>query len=189
MLLVPLVLSSCAGGSTGGTEATMPTSVTAPPAASSGVAVDPRLSWQPCGQVECGTLTVPVREWDDSTLRVAAYRRSPTVGPPVGTLVLLPDWEGLTARDLAEKAPIVVGPAAHQFTVIAVSPRGFYDSSPLPCGAAFAHFATPEEAAPFAAACWASFLHWAPCWALAAGAAAPLARRATCSTPPRPRPQ
>ena len=153
MLLVPLVLSSCAGGSTGGTEATMPTSVTAPPAASSGVAVDPRLSWQPCGQVECGTLTVPVREGDDSTLRVAAYRRSPTVGPPVGTLVLLPDWEGLTARDLAEKAPIVVGPAAHQFTVIAVSPRGFYDSSPLPCGAAFAHFATPEEAAPFAAAC------------------------------------
>jgi len=155
MLLVPLVLSSCAGGSgpTSESAAPVPTTVTAPPATSSGAAVDPRLSWQPCGQVECGTLTVPVREGDDSTLRVAAYRRSPTVGPPAGTLVLLPDWEGLTARDLAEKAPIVVGPAAHQFTVIAVSPRGFYDSSPLPCGAAFAHFATPEEAAPFAAAC------------------------------------
>jgi pimeloyl-ACP methyl ester carboxylesterase len=114
------------------------------------------LTWQPCGQVECGTLTVAPREGDDATaasLRIAAYRRAPSVSPAVGTLVLLPDWEGFTARDLAEKAPLVVGPAAHQFTVVAVSPRGFYDSSPLPCGVSFAHVTTPVEAQPLAAAC------------------------------------
>lgn len=114
------------------------------------------LSWRPCGEIECGTLTVAPREGDDpvgSSLRIAAYRRPPTVVPAVGTLVLLPDWEGFTARELAEKAPLVVGPAAHQFTVVAVSPRGFYDSSPLPCGATFAHVTTPVEAQPVASTC------------------------------------
>ncbi|MFM8826446.1 MAG: alpha/beta fold hydrolase, partial [Actinomycetota bacterium] len=158
MLLAVPVLAACsatadqpsgtqAGGSVPMPVTSTPTTVPAQPGL---------LTWQPCGQVECGTLRVAPRDGDDpagSSLRVSAYRRTPSVSPAIGTLVLLPDWEGYTARELAEKAPLVVGPAAHQFTVVAFSPRGFYDSSPLPCGVTFAHFASPAEAQPLATAC------------------------------------
>lgn len=161
-MLVSTSLASCSGGSPGtaGTDTVGTVADTVGPVVTTVAGTVPvaksALTWQPCGQVECGTLTVAPREGDDpagSSLRIAAYRRAPSVGPAVGTLVLLPDWEGFTARDLAEKAPLVVGPAAHQFTVVAVSPRGFYDSSPLPCGVSFAHVTTPVEAQPLAAAC------------------------------------
>jgi pimeloyl-ACP methyl ester carboxylesterase len=161
VLAACLVLPSCSGnGESGGTDVgpvTAPSSTTSSTTAAPGKAqFGSPLTWQPCGEVECGTLRVAPREGDDpagSSLRVAAYRRAPSVAPAIGTLVLLPDWEGFTARELAEKAPLVVGPAAHQFTVVAVSPRGFYDSSPLPCGVTFAHVTTPVEAQPVAVAC------------------------------------
>ena len=98
-------------------------SPTTSPAVSS-TTVAPGLPWTPCGQVECGEIP---------GTGVRTYLRR-AVGDADGVLVLLPDFEGPTARELAEQAMLMVGPAARTMDVVAVSPRGSRDSQPLPCG-------------------------------------------------------
>jgi len=83
---------------------------------------------------------------------VGVYSRKAAT-PSVGTLVLLPDYEGPTARDLATMPTVHVGSAARQFDVVAVSPRGFYDSTPLPCSLVAPYIAPEEDASAASTAC------------------------------------
>ncbi|MFM7062794.1 MAG: hypothetical protein ACKO04_04770, partial [Actinomycetes bacterium] len=113
------------------------------------------IPWVPCGQVQCGTLDVPASHLDPSgpAVRLALYRRAATAGASRGTLLLVPDFEGPTARMLAERAVAMVGPAARSFDVVALSPRGFFDSSALPCGAETEWINDDQRALQVATAC------------------------------------
>lgn len=129
VLATVILLASC--GSAGPALTTTTTDTAAPPDTTAAGAVTGMTTttlagdatWTKCGTIECGVL---------AGSGVHMYRRAAT-GESRGTLVLLPDYEGLRARDLAEQATVMVGPAARSFDVIAVSPRGSYDSTPLPC--------------------------------------------------------
>ena len=113
------------------------------------------VEWTPCGAVQCGALDVPASHTDPAgpVLRIALYRRAATAGAPQGTLLLLPSFDGPSARQLAEQATVMVGPAARSLDVVAVSPRGFFDSSALPCGVQTQWVTDPGRAAEIAAAC------------------------------------
>lgn len=121
----------------------------------SGPATVGGITWVPCGQVQCGTIDVPASSLDPAgpKLRIALYRRAATVDTVRGTLLLLPDFGGPTARMLAERAVTMVGPVARSFDVVALSPRGFFDSSALPCGAETEWIGEDSRALQVAAAC------------------------------------
>jgi pimeloyl-ACP methyl ester carboxylesterase len=74
---------------------------------------------------------------DDGALETASlsvYRRAAVSGDNNKTLFLLPDViEGVPARQLAEKAPLMFGSATRDFNVIAIAPRGALGST-LPVG-------------------------------------------------------
>jgi len=87
--------------------------------------------WLPCGQIECGRISVPVNKRLDSsgTVSISLYRRKATLGSSPRTLLLLPDREfGSDARTLTEKAVLTFGTAITQFNVISVAPRGAIDA-------------------------------------------------------------
>ena len=147
-------LSACSsGGKSDGattTAASAPigtTTTSAPPA-------DSAVTWTNCGDIECGVLHVPSthRQPGSGPINVGVYSRA-AVTPRVGTLVLLPDYDGPTARDLATSPTVHVGAAARQFDVLAVSPRGFFDSTPLPCSLDAPYIAPESDASAASAAC------------------------------------
>ena len=87
--------------------------------------------WLPCGQIECGRISVPVNKGLDSsgTVSLSLYRRKALSGSSSRTLLLLPDREfGSDARTLTEKAVLTFGTAITQFNVISVAPRGAIDA-------------------------------------------------------------
>ena len=87
--------------------------------------------WLPCGQIECGRISVPVNKGLDSsgTVSITLYRRKAISGSSPRTLLLLPDREyGSDARTLTETAVLTFGTAITKFTVISVAPRGVVDA-------------------------------------------------------------
>ena len=86
--------------------------------------------WLPCGQIECGRISVPVNKGLDSKrILLSLYRRKATLGSSPRTLLLLPDREyGSDARTLTEKAVLTFGTAITKFNVISVAPRGAVDA-------------------------------------------------------------
>ena len=87
--------------------------------------------WLPCGEVECGRISVPVHKGLDSSGRfsISMYRRKALTGSSPRTLLLLPDREyGSDARTMAEKAVLTFGNAITKFDVISVAPRGAVDA-------------------------------------------------------------
>jgi len=86
--------------------------------------------WLPCGQIECGRISVPVNKGLDSKrILLSLYRRKATLGSSPRTLLLLPDREfGSDARTMTEKAVLTFGTAITQFDVISVAPRGAVDA-------------------------------------------------------------
>ncbi|MBJ7369777.1 MAG: alpha/beta fold hydrolase, partial [Ilumatobacteraceae bacterium] len=86
--------------------------------------------WLPCGQIECGRISVPVNKGLDSKrILLSLYRRKATLGSSPRTLLLLPDREfGSDARTMTEKAVLTFGTAITKFDVISVSPRGAVDA-------------------------------------------------------------
>lgn len=85
------------------------------------------ISWLPCGAIECGSLDVPIQSSGDSssTTSLSLYRRSAVSGDNNKTLLLLPDViEGMPARELVEKAPLMFGSKVRDIDIIAVAPRG-----------------------------------------------------------------
>ena len=150
-----LVIASCGGGG----ESAAPTSVT-PTTSANGATTVPvhggAVAWTPCGAIECGQMTVPAthNEPAGSTIKVSVYRHVHSVeGDGLGTLVLIPDWSGWTARELAEKASIVLGSFTRSFDVVSMSPRGFFDSTPLPCASAPVYVENMDDAGVIAQKC------------------------------------
>ncbi len=87
--------------------------------------------WLPCGQIECGKISVPVHKGLDSSARISLslYRRKAISGSSPRTLLLLPDREyGSDARTLTEKAVLTFGITITKFNVISVAPRGAIDA-------------------------------------------------------------
>jgi len=86
--------------------------------------------WLPCGQIECGKISVPANKGLDSKrILLSLYRRKATLGSSPRTLLLLPDREfGSDARTMTEKAVLTFGIAITKFDVISVSPRGAVDA-------------------------------------------------------------
>ena len=163
--LVSLIaLPACTAGpaSDGPTSTVSPTSVEAPgvdytsttATASTTVTPGGAVTWTNCGEIECGVLKAPAshREPGGRLISVGVYVRR-AVAPRVGTLVLLPDYDGATARDLATVPVVHVGAAARRFDVMAVSPRGFYDSTPLPCAHALPYVPPDGDAFAVSASC------------------------------------
>jgi pimeloyl-ACP methyl ester carboxylesterase len=94
------------------------------------------ITWLPCGQIECGKISVPVNKdlASSGTVSLTLYRRKAITGSSPRTLLLLPDREyGPDARTLAEKARLTFGTAITKFNVISVAPRGAVDAI-MPAG-------------------------------------------------------
>jgi pimeloyl-ACP methyl ester carboxylesterase len=95
-----------------------------------------KITWLPCGAIECGKITGPVSNGLDSsgTVEISLYKRKATAGSSPRTLLLLPDREyGSDARTLVEKAVLTFGTAITKFNVISVAPRGAADAA-MPVG-------------------------------------------------------
>ena len=89
------------------------------------------IEWLPCGQIECGKISVPVNKGSASSdpVSISLYRRKAITGSSPRTLLLLPDREyGSDARTLAEKAVLTFGTGITKFNVISVAPRGAVDA-------------------------------------------------------------
>lgn len=95
-----------------------------------------KITWLPCGAIECGKISVPVSNGlgSSGTVAISLYKRKATVGSSNRTLLLLPDREyGSDARTLVEKAVLTFGMAITKFNVISVAPRGAPDAA-MPVG-------------------------------------------------------
>ena len=95
-----------------------------------------QIVWLPCGQIECGKISVPVQKGlaSSGTVSLTLYRRKAISGSRSRTLLLLPDREfGPDARTLTEKAVLTFGTAITRFNVISVAPRGAVDAV-MPAG-------------------------------------------------------
>ena len=95
-----------------------------------------QIVWLPCGQIECGKISVPIDKdlAGSGTVSLSLYRRKAISGSSPRTLLLLPDREfGSDARTLAEKAVLTFGTAITKFNVISVAPRGAVDAI-MPAG-------------------------------------------------------
>lgn len=154
-----IALSSCSSGDGSQPAGTSTTTTLIDPGTgtTSTTAVPPvvgPVTWTACGDIECGQLRVPATHRDPASrqITVGVYSRK-AVTERVGTLVLLPDYDGPTARDLATLPTVHLGSAARRFDVIAVSPRGFFDSTPLPCALALPYVAPQQDAFAVSAAC------------------------------------
>ena len=117
-----VLLSACGSGNSAATTTTETPATTAPPLTTTTLA--PGAVWTPCGAIRCGVL---------AGSKVKVYSRAATTGDGLGTLVMIPDFEGPTARELVEQATVMVGPVARSLDVVSLSPRGGPDSMPLPC--------------------------------------------------------
>jgi len=94
------------------------------------------VAWLPCGVIECGSIEVSIHSDGGAleTVSLSVYRRAAVSGDNNKTLFLLPDViEGIPARELAEKAPLMFGVTMRDFNVIAIAPRGTTGST-LPEG-------------------------------------------------------
>ncbi len=93
------------------------------------------LDWQPCGDDECGTLTVPLdySEPDGRTIDLALLR-VPARAERRGALVVNPGGPGSPGTDYAAAADAVFGePLLEHLDVVGFDPRGTGDSSPVDC--------------------------------------------------------
>lgn len=103
---------------------------------------DDPVAWVACGNVECGTFTVPVDHAageSSGVMDLVVYRRVVDMSSPVLMLVgsrprsAVPD-ERMSARSLAERAALVLGVEANKYTVVSVALRGSSEM-PMPDGA------------------------------------------------------
>lgn len=125
-----VVIAACAGPVDDANEVIDPTTS------------DDPVAWVACGDIECGRLTVPVDHQAGEASEVTdlvVYRRkgrngsSPLilVGPRVRSHLGETRW---SAKSLAERAELLLGPMANDHDVVAVALRGSHDME-LPVGA------------------------------------------------------
>lgn len=105
-------------------------------------ASDDPVAWSDCGEIECGRFTVPIDHVAgeaSGVIDLVVYRRqgregsSPLllVGPRTRPHLGETRW---SAKSLAERAELVLGPIANDYDVVAVALRGAHDMV-MPTGA------------------------------------------------------
>lgn len=95
-----------------------------------------QLAWQPCGSMECASLTVPM-SYDDPALgdlRLAVSRSRARTADRLGSIVVNPGGPGAAGVDFAAYVANQVMPAvARRYDVVGFDPRGVGDSAPVSC--------------------------------------------------------
>ncbi len=113
------------------------------------------IHWQPCDQLECGSVEVPVDYGDPGggTIRLAVARR-PVPDPErrLGSLLVNPGGPGGSGIGFLESGSLA--DLTDRFDLVSWDPRGVGGSEPLECGAGHAGFLgldphpdTPDEQA------------------------------------------
>ncbi len=110
---------------------------TVPPAPELAPFYSQTISWEECGDLQCGTVTVPIdyREPTGATIdlalnKIAALDPSNAIGP----LVVNPGGPGAPGTDYAEQASLVFrSQLLDRFDVIGFDPRGTGESDPVDC--------------------------------------------------------
>ena len=95
-----ILLAGCNSDSTTDSSSSAVTATSEAPDTTT--AADPSaVNWTNCGDIECGVLRVPSTHRDPASrqISVGVYSRK-AVAEPVGTVVLLPDYDGPTAREI-----------------------------------------------------------------------------------------
>ena len=98
------------------------------------------IAWEPCGDIECGTLDVPLdyRVADGETISIAINRvPAGNADERIGVLLINPGGPGAPGTDLAESFAVGNFPSeiTDRFDVIGFDPRGVGDSEPaFACG-------------------------------------------------------
>jgi pimeloyl-ACP methyl ester carboxylesterase len=110
-------------------------SASSPPPADLATFYTQVLTWSPCEDAECATLSVPVdyARPEDGSIDLAVVRR-PAAGAAQGTLVVNPGGPGASGTAYARAADRVLGmPVVNAFDVVGFDPRGVGGSAPVRC--------------------------------------------------------
>ncbi len=142
-----LAAASCGDGSDAGPATVVPTTDSASttastlPTTSSSVAttaaplgpVDP-VAWQPCGQLTCASVAVPL-DYDDPSgpaISIALVRRAAT-GTRVGSVFVNPGGPGASGVDFVTNGFDLDPETARSYDLIGFDPRGVGASTPVVC--------------------------------------------------------
>lgn len=95
-----------------------------------------QLDWQPCGDLECATLVVPLdyAEPDGDTIEVAVNRHAAT-GDRLGSLLINPGGPGSSGKDALSTIalPRFGEEVVARYDLIGFDPRGVASSTPVTC--------------------------------------------------------
>ncbi|MDP2772577.1 MAG: alpha/beta fold hydrolase, partial [Nocardioides sp.] len=129
----------------GGSQGPRPTVVSTTPAPGATEAPSPELEpyysqqveWEPCGDNQCGFLTVPVdyRDAGGETIEVKLLKvPAADPGARIGSLVVNPGGPGAPGTSYAEGAGNAFrAPITDRFDIVGFDPRGTGESAPIDC--------------------------------------------------------
>ena len=112
-----------------------PTTAAAGPTTTVPTPVTP-LVWQPCGRLQCATLTVPLDYADASkgTIDLNMKRRPASGNDRVGSLLVNPGGPGVAGTTLVDQATLIFSEdLLDHFDIVGWDPRGTGESSPVDC--------------------------------------------------------
>lgn len=92
------------------------------------------LRFSPCGNIECGTLTVPIDRTGIASgdVKLGVYRRKGSAAQ-TQPLVVHPGGPGADVKELVEKIDQFLGADVERFDVIGLATRGTPDVTPVNC--------------------------------------------------------
>lgn len=112
-------------------------SVTEPPAPGLAPFYSQSIAWEECGDLQCGTVSVPVDYRDPRGATIdLALNKLPAAEPAeaIGPLVVNPGGPGAPGTDYAEQAPLAFrSQLLDRFDIVGFDPRGTGDSAPVDC--------------------------------------------------------
>lgn len=130
-----LVLAGCVGPKEQ-TEVTEQPTPTAADVRGLDAIYDQDLDWQPCGDLECATLVVPLDygEPDGDTIEVAVNRHRAT-GDRIGSLLINPGGPGASGLDALSgiALPRFGEEVVARYDLVGFDPRGVGSSTPVTC--------------------------------------------------------
>lgn len=142
-----LAAASCSDGSDAGPGTVVPTPgsassptgaapITSSPATTPAIPAAPAdpVDWQPCGQLTCASVTVPLDygEPGGPGIRIALVRRAAT-GTRVGSVFVNPGGPGASGVDFVANGFGLDPETARSYDVIGFDPRGVGASTPVAC--------------------------------------------------------
>ncbi|MFA6298520.1 MAG: alpha/beta hydrolase, partial [Nocardioides sp.] len=140
-----LLFGDDSGDSSGESQGPRPTAASTTPAPDATEPPSPELEpyysqqveWEPCGDNQCGFLTVPVdyRDAGGATIEVNLLK-VPAANPDarIGSLVVNPGGPGAPGTTYAEGADTAFrAPITDRYDIVGFDPRGTGDSAPIDC--------------------------------------------------------